>query len=76
MPDGGTIIVCGRRTRTGHSDPPTRCGYPGCTTEHVVLCDYPLGGKPTCNAPACRDHATPIALNLDYCMAAGHPDPS
>ena len=74
MPGGGTMIVCGRRDRVGMTVPNT-CGYTGCNEPAPLLCDYPLSGEPTCNAPMCRAHSNPMALGIDYCKAGGHPNP-
>ncbi len=34
-----------------------------------ILCDYPVGKEKTCDRPLCRDHATAIAPDIDYCTS-------
>jgi hypothetical protein len=63
---GVTAIVCGPRGRRQW------CSIPGCHGECARLCDFPLLGKKagkTCDAKVCRDHATSVGTDLDYCPA-------
>ena len=60
MPDGSVVHVLhsGPRPRTK----PCKCGRPS-----SLLCDYPLGGRKTCDAPLCGDCAVRQGPNIDYC---------
>ena len=60
-PDGGVAHV-------RHSDQRPRvkpcavCGAPS-----ALLCDYPVGGGKTCDAPLCRGCAVCVGRNADHC---------
>lgn len=51
--------VCGPRSRG------KRCRW--CTREHTLLCDHPLEGGRTCDAPMCRDHAHEVGPDRHLC---------
>ena len=52
-------IVCDRGGRK------RRCTF--CMNWATVLCDYPRGGKRTCDKPLCPDHADRVGENQDFC---------
>jgi hypothetical protein len=60
--DGKTWgIVCGPRTKRD------TCQEPGCTREHVALCDFKLANGNTCDRRMCLDHQYHIGPNQDLC---------
>ena len=75
LPGGGTAIVCGR-------SPYRRCSTPGCRANATIQCDYPVerrGKAGTCDRWTCRQHATNVGPDRDYCLpharAVTDPDP-
>lgn len=60
LADGTTMIVChsGPRPKTK----PCKCGNPS-----TLLCDYPVGGRKTCDAPLCGRCAVSKGPDRDYC---------
>jgi hypothetical protein len=61
----GLGFVCG-------APRPARCSVPGCTKEHVALCDWKLKAparRKTCSAKLCADHTTKPAPDKDLCPA-------
>jgi hypothetical protein len=32
------------------------------------LCDYPMAGGKTCDAPLCEEHRHPIRADMDFCL--------
>jgi hypothetical protein len=60
----GNAIICTRER-------PRRCRY--CGRSANLLCDFPLPGGKTCDAPICPSCSFPIGPNADYCKV--HPKP-
>jgi len=61
-PGGLPGVLCTRGPRP-------RCH--ACNSAAVVLCDYPVTERRTCDRPCCRGHAKPIgdrADGVDYCV--------
>lgn len=62
LPDGGTMIACGRR------QPRPKCYL--CGKPAPYLCDYILQfdlNNPICDRPLCEQHRVKRCLNIDYC---------
>lgn len=61
MPDGSAahILHSGRRPKPA---PPCACGKPS-----TLLCDFPMGGRRTCDKPLCAGCAVHQGRNIDYC---------
>ena len=56
----GNAIICTRGHRL--DPPPCRiCGRPA-----PLLCDYPLAGQKTCDAPLCRDCAVEVGPDRHF----------
>lgn len=49
--------------------PSTEAGKPTarCMAISTILCDWPLEGGGTCDAPLCEDHAVEVAVNEHLC---------
>lgn len=63
LPGGGFAIVCSRGQRK--AKPCESCGRPG-----TIQCDYPVtrnGKTATCDRWQCRQCATSVGPNVDYC---------
>ena len=58
LPGGGTAIV----RMSGKRPEPCRCGKPA-----TKLCDYPMGGRKTCDRPMCADCIGRTDGDKDYC---------
>jgi len=54
----GVAVICGR------GRVPV-CRW--CRNDGVRLCDFPLGGGKTCDAPICRRHALQVGPETDVC---------
>lgn len=60
MPETFTLVC--RKYEQGYG-PCGFCGHPG-----NVLCDFPTGDRDkTCDARCCKDCATSVGPNKDYC---------
>jgi hypothetical protein len=53
---------CARETTTNPIVPPRRCLAPS-----AYLCDWPLEGGKTCDAPLCSHHAAWVGPDRHYC---------
>jgi hypothetical protein len=60
LEDGTTAIVCGSGPRPRAK--PCKCG-----ARSTKLCDYPIGGRKTCDAPLCDRCAVSMGRNRDWC---------
>lgn len=59
LPCGAGAIVCGSFPQEKHC---VACG-----TFSTRLCDFPLPGGRTCDAPMCDTHAVRVGPNRDMC---------
>ena len=67
--NGHTVIAC---ARTSHQKQ-AHCRY--CGRPAPLLCDYPLPGGGTCDAPICHKCSVRVSSNTDYCTVHNQTSP-